>query len=382
MKNSRFKAFLFWILLILAGNFALGMFLDKQVPYLLAEQFPDSRLEKTMQRLGLKSDAKDGSNFDSKLTNSSVEMALKEILKPISIKKAPGGQKLWTLSKSNNLPTYLLDATQFLQEKKCKITKSQEVEPFNHKVLFSYVCPNEAEKFLVFEITNQYLENSSKVAVLFEVKGAIPPKLLARLDAMTRQYGLLINAFDVDSTLHTDLTRLQSPEVFLQLPLEDYEDMNLSPRTKSYLLHFYNKAADVEDRMKTAFKTIPSAQGFIPLGGRRALGNSEIRKAMLQFISTSDLSFLNNIPNQTLSLSQDCEANQTVCLEARNCIDTSKQTLEKCINDNFIKASKTSRNIVTLPLNESAFKLLDAALLNYKDKGIQLSNINDLTLNP
>lgn len=381
MKNSRFKALLLWIGLILGINYALGLVLDKQLPYLLSEQFPDSRLEKTMQRMGLKDQGKNDIERNSKLAQTSTELALKEILRPLNIKKGPGGLRLWTLSKSNNLPSYILSATQLLNEKNCKVTKSLEVEPFNRKALFSYLCPGEQEKELSFEITNFYLENSSKIAILFEVQGAISPKLLARLDAMQRQYGLIANPFDLDSTFHSDYNRLQSPELFVQLALEDYEEMKVSNKIKSSLIHFYHKAADVEDRMSQSIKTLPTAQGFIPMGGRRALGNAEIRRAMLQFISSSDLSFLNTIPAQTLSLTQDCESNQALCLETRNCIDTTKQTLEKCINDNFVKASKTSRNIIALPLNESAFKLLDAALALNKDKGIQLSNINDLTIN-
>lgn len=379
MKMSKFKLSLLILAVVGIGAWLAPKLIKSNPPYLLSEQYPDARFEKTMQKIGMRTEAKIESKLNIK-TDANTESVLKEQLKPISIKKGPNGKRVWILSKSANLPTYVLLATQALEQKKCKITQSLEIEPYNKKSLFSYMCPNENEKHLVFEISNQYLENSSKLVVMFETKGAISPKILARLDELNKQYALIANPFDLDSTFSGDYQRLGSPDLFVSLPMEDYEDMRLPPNSKRNLIYFYNKASDVEDRIKNALKILPTSQGVIPMGGRRALGNQEIRKAILQYVSSADLTFLNNLNVQSFPISQECEQNQSLCIEVRNCTDTSRVTLKKCIDDNFIKTSKTSRNVMSLPLNESAIKLLDEASATFKDKGIQLTNINELSI--
>lgn len=349
-------------------------FLGAKLPTFL-QQEPEAWLLQTeldsMDQDSLTSDSSADSVIDTVSFQTRIQQAL-----PVLQVRPPWRNRpaVWVLGRGVSFPVYALRAQRAIQQEGGTLLRMKEQ---NHQstpsIYLQYLSPQGDTNEVQLRLGEEYLQSSSKIAILFAVDSSLSIATLNQLHSLEQPFNLLIQPFDTSKALRYDLDKLPAFEGIAWMAMEPKHYPWVDPGPQAILIH--HNEEQVSSIIHQAQKALPQIQGIATRMGQRAMEHRPLLTALLHELNKQKLWFLDLSENKFSKSLEVCQTQNVVCRQEK--IDSGKE-MQKYLGKQLHKAIRSGSSLVILHASQESVLAVQNWLPTVKARGVEIVKLSQI----
>lgn len=299
-----------------------------------------------------------------------IQEILEDAIKPA--KKRPRWRKRpprWSLHRGNPFLLQVQKAITVINTNDCLVIEAKESTNYQY-ITLQYKCADKKTEALVLQPGDTYLEQSSKLAIIFKMDST-SIGLLNALNSFKSPLNLLFNPYSKSEQLLNDLVRIENKNLITQGALEP---QNYSSYSHGKVIRIYYGENEIDHYFRNLMKKTGKSKWVQFRHGSLARNNPKILNRVFRYMKNQGISLVDFTSQYQSQIRSKCVEHNLNCHFPES-ISKNKTSIER-LETALFRARNTGENILILSATVENIKLVQDYLEIINNQGTELVAID------